>query len=107
MTPHEIIYNVLLSDLDMHHADQLANDILERLAAQGFVAVHASAVIKEDGKVAVSRKLVESVLADAETWVIGHYFADGKVIAALQSKYERDMCDIRLLRAELGETDGE
>ena len=107
MTPHEIIYNVLLRDHDPVEADQGATEILERLAAQTFVVVHASAVIKEDGKVVVSRKLVESVLADAETWVVGHYFADGKLIAALQSKYERDMCDIRLLRAELGETDGE
>ena len=107
MTPHEIIYNVLLSDLDMHHADQLANDILERLAAQGFVAVHVSAVIQQDGKVSVSRRLLESVLADAETWVVGHYFTDGEVHPALMDRYERDMCDIRLLKAEIGETDGE
>lgn len=107
MTPHEVIYNVLLREHDIHHADQLATEILERLAAQTFVVVHADRVIKQEGKVTVSRKLVESVLADAETWVVGHYFADGKVIAALQSKYERDMCDIRLLRAELGEIDGE
>lgn len=107
MTPHEIIYNALLHEHDIHHSDQLADDILERLAAQGFVAVHVSAVIKEDGKVAVSRKLVESVLADAETWVIGHYFTDGEVHPALMDRYERDMCDIRLLKAEIGETDGE
>ena len=107
MTPHDIIYNVLLRDHDVVEADQGATEILERLAAQGFAAVHVSAVIQQDGKVSVSRRLLESVLADAETWVTGHYFTDGEVHPALMDRYERDMCDIRLLRAEIGETDGE
>lgn len=107
MTPHDIIYNVLLRDHDPVEADQGATEILERLAAQTFVVVHADRVIQQDGKVTVSRSLLDSVLADAETWVTGHYFTDGEVHPALMDRYERDMCDIRLLRAELGETEDE
>lgn len=103
MTPHEIIYSLLAHDHDMHYADQLTDEILERIATQGFVVVHASAVVREDGKVTVTRKLLDSVLEDAEAEITGHYFADGKVIAALQSHYERDMADIRALREEIGE----
>ena len=107
MTPHEVIYNALLREHGIHHADQLATEILERLAAQTFVVVHADRVIQQEGKVTVSRSLLDSVLADAESWVVGHYFTDGEVHPVLMDRYERDMCDIRLLRAELGETDGE
>lgn len=58
---------------------------------------------QQAGKVSVTRELVESVLEDAEASVTGHYFADGKVIAALESRYRRDMADILALRAELQE----
>lgn len=50
MTPHDVIYNVLLRDHDIHHADQLATEILERLAAQGFVVVPVEAVISTGGQ---------------------------------------------------------
>lgn len=103
MTPHEIIYNALLREHDIHHADQLTDEILERLAAQGFVAVHASAVIKGDNKVVVSRKLVEDVLVDAEWWVRSNYVVNGEVHPAMVRHFERDMEDIRALRAEIEE----
>lgn len=45
MSPHDIIRSVLERDHDIHEADQGAEEILELLAAQGFVVVHASAVI--------------------------------------------------------------
>ena len=101
MTPHDIIYNVLLRDHDMHEAEQGAEEILGLLASQGYVVVQADRVIQQAGKVTVTRELVESVLDDAEASVIAHYFADGKVIAALESRYARDMADILALRAEL------
>lgn len=103
MTPHDIIYSLLAHDYDLHYADQLTDEILERVAAEGFVVVHVSSVVQQDGKVSVTRRLVDSVLEDAEAAVTGHYFADGKVIAALQSRYERDMADILALRAEIKE----
>lgn len=103
MSAHDVIYDALLRDLDIHHADQLANDILERLAAQGFVAVHVSTVTKEDGKVAVTRKLVEDVLVDAEWWVRSNYVVNGEVHPAMVRHFDRDMADIRALRAEIEE----
>ena len=103
MTPHDIIYSLLAHDHDMHYADQLTDEILARVAADGFVIVQADRVIQQAGKVSVTRELVEGVLEDAEALVTGHYFADGKVIAALESRYRRDMADILALRAELQE----
>lgn len=103
MTPHDIIYGALERNLGIYSAEKLTDENLEQLAAHVYVVVHASAVIQQEGKVNVIRKLVESVLEDAEASVIGHYFADGKVIAALQSRYIRDMADILALRAELKE----
>ena len=100
MTPHETIYDALERRLGMYSAEILVDEILERLAGQGFV-VQADRVIQQAGKVSVTRELVESVLDDAEASVTGHYFADGKVIAALESRYTRDMADILALRAEL------
>lgn len=101
MTPRDAIYNALLRDHDINEADQGAEEILGLLAAQGFVVVQADRVIQQAGKVSVTRELVESVLEDAEASVTGHYFADGKVIAALESRYIRDVADILALRAEL------
>lgn len=103
MTPQDIIYEALLRDHDIHHADQLANEIMERLAAQGFVAVHASAVIQQDGKVTVTRKLVESVLEDAATWVTAEYVINDEIHPADRPRYIRDMADILALRAEIKE----
>jgi hypothetical protein len=107
MSPHDIIYNVLERSVGFNEADKLTTEILERLATQGFVVVHAKAVTQQDGKVTVSRDLVDSVLADAETWVIGHYFTDGEIHPALRHKYIRDMEDIWKLQAEMGVTKGE
>jgi hypothetical protein len=45
MTPHDIIRSVLERVMDIHDAHDAADEILELLAAQGFVVVHASAVI--------------------------------------------------------------
>jgi uncharacterized protein YjaG (DUF416 family) len=103
MTPHDIIRSVLERDHDIHEADQGAEEILELLAAQAFVVVHASAVIQQAGKVSVSRTLVESVLEDATTWVRANYIVRENVHPAMQEKYERDMEDIRALAAELRE----
>lgn len=103
MTPHDVISRVLERVMDINDADEMADEILWRLASHVYVVVHADRVIQQEGKVSVTRKLVESVLEDAEASVTGHYFADGKVIAALQSRYERDMADILALRAELKE----
>lgn len=103
MTAHDIIYNVLLRDHDINEADQGAEEILGLLAAQGFVVVHASAVVREDGKVTVTRKLVEDVLVDAEWWVRSNYVVNGEVHPAMVRHFERDMEDIRALRAEIEE----
>lgn len=103
MTPQDIIYEVLLRDHDIHHADQLANEIMGRLAWQGFVAVHASTVIQQDGKVSVTRRLVENVLEDAEAAMRREYIPGGLLHPAMMRRYERDMADILALRAELKE----
>lgn len=103
MTAHDIIYNVLLRDHDIHHADQLANEIMGRLAWQGFVVVQADRVIQQAGKVSVTRELVESVLEDAETWVKANYIVGDGPHPAMVHKFRRDMADILALRAELQE----
>ena len=103
MTPHDIIRSVLERDHDIHEADQGADEILERLAGQGFV-VQADRVIQQDGKVTVSRKLLESVLEDAETWVNAEYVINDEIYPADRPRYIRDMADILTLRAEIGET---
>ena len=106
MTPHDTIRSVLERDHDIHEADPGADEILERLAAQGFVVVHAKAVIQQDGKVSVTRLLVESVLEDAEALVNAEYVVDGEVHPANRRRYRRDMADILDLRAELqGDSD--
>lgn len=103
MSPHDIIRSVLERVMDIHDAHDAADEILERLAAQAFVVVHASAVIQQAGKVSVTRKLVESALEDATTWVRANYVVSDGVHPAMQQKYERDMEDIRALAAELRE----
>ncbi|CAB4141883.1 hypothetical protein UFOVP421_8 [uncultured Caudovirales phage] len=103
MTPHNIIRRVLERGHDFIEADQGAQEILERLAAQGFVVVHAKAVIQQDGKVSVTRLLVESVLEDAATWVKANYIVGDGPHPAMAHKFRRDMADILALRAELQE----
>lgn len=104
MTPHDIIYDVLLRDHDIHHADQLTDEILARIAADGFVVVHAKAVIQQDGKVTVTRTLLESVLEDAEKLVASEYFlSNGDIHPSERRRYLRDMEDIWKLKAELRE----
>ena len=100
----DAIYNALLGDLDIHHAGQLTDEIFARIAAEGFVVVHVSAVIQQDGKVTVTRKLLESVLEDAETWVNAEYVINDEIYPADRPRYIRDMADILTLRAEIGET---
>lgn len=110
MTPHDIIYNVLERSVGFNEADKLTTEILERLAMQGFVAVHARAVTQQDGKVTVSRELVESVLDDAEAYVRIDYHTHGDirdVHPALRHKYLRDMEDIWKLWAEVRGTSNE
>lgn len=89
--------NRLAAELGKAH-----RDIIPWIEKAGAVAA-----VKQEGKVTVSRELVESVLADAESWVIGHYFTNGEIHPALQRKYLRDMDDIWKLKAEMGETKGE
>lgn len=103
MTPHDIIYSLLAHDHDLHYADQLTDEILERVAAEGFVVVHVSSVVQQDGKVSVTRKLLESVLEDAEASVQWEHVVNGEVHPALRSRYDRDMADILALRAEIKE----
>lgn len=50
MIAHDIIRSVLERVMDMHDADEMANEILERLAAQGFVVVPVEAVIRMEGQ---------------------------------------------------------
>jgi hypothetical protein len=107
MSPYTIICNLLERSVGFNEADKLATEAFERLAAQGFVVVHAKAVIQQHGKVTVSRELVESVLADAMTLITNEYSTNGKIHPALRHKYLRDMDDIWKLRAELGETNNE
>lgn len=103
MTPHDIICRVLWRDHDIYEADQDAEEILERFAAQGFVVVRADRVIQQAGKVSVTRELVESVLEDAEALVNAEYVVAGEVHPANRRRYRRDMADILALRAELQE----
>lgn len=103
MSPHEIIRSVLERDHDIHEADQGAEEILELLAAQAFVVVHADRVIQQAGKVSVSRTLVESVLNNAATWVGANYIIGDGMPPEMKDKYQRDMQHIRALAAELRE----
>jgi hypothetical protein len=64
----------------------------------------AVAPTQEVGKVTVSRELVESVLADAESLVANQYITNGEIHPALYGRYLRDMDDIWKLMAEMGET---
>jgi len=89
--------NRLAAELGKAH-----RDIIPWIEKAGAVAA-----TQEAGKVTVSRELVESVLADAESWVIGHYFTNGEIHPALQGKYLRDMDDIWKLKAEIGGTKSE
>lgn len=107
MSPHTIICNVLERIVGFNEADELTTEVFERLAAQGFVVVHAKTVIQQDGKVTVSRDLVESVLEDARLLIDAEYVVNGEIHPALRGKYLRDMNDIWKLRAEMGETKGE
>lgn len=103
MTPHDIIYSLLAHDHDLHYADQLTDEILERVAAEGFVVVHVSSVVQQDGKISVTRRLVENVLEDAEAGMRREYVENGAIHPAMIGRYERDMADILALRAELKE----
>lgn len=103
MTPHDVIYGVLERRLGIHEAEKLAYEILERIAAQDLVVVHADRVIQQAGKVSVSRKLVESVLEEAEAAMRREYLPGGLLHPAMMRRYERDMADILALRAELKE----
>ena len=105
MTPHDIIYDALERRLGMYSAEILVDEILERLAGQGFV-VQADRVIQQAGKVSVTRELVESVLEDAETLVTREYVINDEIYPADRDHYVRDMADIVALRAELqGDSD--
>lgn len=106
MTPHDIIYDALERRLGMYSAEILVDEILERLAGQGFVVVQADRVIQQAGKVSVTRELVESVLEDAETLVTREYVINDEIYPADRDHYVRDMADIVALRAELqGDSD--
>jgi len=110
MSPYTIICNMLERSVGFNEADKLATEAFERLAAQGFVVVHAKAVIQQHGKVTVSRELVESVLDDAEAYVRIDYHTQGDirdVHPALRHKYLRDMEDIWKLWAEVRGTNNE
>jgi len=107
MSPHDIIYDVLERIVGFNEADKLTTEALERLAAQGFVVVHAKAVIQQDGKVTVSRELVESVLEDAEAFVASEYVINGEIHRSERRRYLRDMDDIWKLKAEMRESKGE
>lgn len=50
MTPHDIIRSALERVMDIHHADEMAEEILARIAAQGFVVVPVEAVIRMEGQ---------------------------------------------------------
>lgn len=105
MTPNEIIYGALERNLGIYSAEKLATEILEQIAAQGFVVVQADRVIQQAGKVSVTRELVESVLEDAETWVKANYVVGDGPHPAMVHKFRRDLADIIALRAELGGVD--
>jgi hypothetical protein len=68
---------------------------------------HAAALRQQDGKVTVSRELVESVLEDAEAFVASEYVINGEVHRSERRRYFRDMDDIWKLKAELREVKGE
>ncbi len=67
----------------------------------------AAALRQQDGKVTVSRKLVESVLEDAEAFVASEYVINGEIHRSERRRYLRDMDDIWKLKAELREVKGE
>lgn len=50
MTPHDTIRSVLERVMDMHDAEEMAEEILERIAALGFVVVPVEAVIRMEGQ---------------------------------------------------------
>lgn len=105
MSAHDIIVDVLTSSV-IHteaDADSVAYAILEQLATRCFIVVQADRVIQQEGKVSVTRLLVESVLEDAETWVKANYIVGDGPHPAMAHKFRRDMADILALRAELQE----
>jgi len=67
----------------------------------------AAALRQQDGKVTVSRELVESVLEDAEALVASEYVINGEIHRSERRRYIRDMDDIWKLRAEMRESKGE
>jgi hypothetical protein len=70
----------------------------------------AVAAAQEEGKVTVSRELVESVLADAEAYVNVDYHTQGNILdvhPVLRQRYLRDMEDIWKLKTEIGGTKSE
>jgi uncharacterized protein YjaG (DUF416 family) len=67
----------------------------------------AAALRQQDGKVTVSRDLVESVLEDAEAWVTSEYVINGEIHRSERRRYLRDIEDIWKLKAELRAIDGE
>ena len=50
MTPHDIIRSVLERVMDMHDADEMSEEILAPVAAQGCVVVPVEAVIRVEGQ---------------------------------------------------------
>ena len=86
--------NRLAAELGKAH-----RDIIPWIEKAGAVAA-----TQEAGKVTVSRELVESVLADAESLVANQYITNGEIHPALHGRYLRDMDDIWKLMAEMGET---
>jgi hypothetical protein len=66
----------------------------------------AVAATQEEGKVTVSRELLDSVLDDNEAYVKSNYHTQGNILdvhPVLRQRYLRDMEDIWKLRIEMGE----
>lgn len=86
-------------ELAQSERDRLAGELAR--AQRDIVAWMERAAVRE-GTVTVSRRLVESVLEDAEWWVRDAYVVDGEVHPVMADRHERDMADILALRAEIG-----
>jgi hypothetical protein len=87
--------NRLAAELGKAH-----RDIIPWIEKAGAVAA-----TQEEGKVTVSRELVESVLTDAEAYVNVDYHTQGNILdvhPVLRQRYLRDMEDIWKLKTEIG-----
>jgi hypothetical protein len=88
--------NRLAADLGKAH-----RDIIPWIEKAGAVAA-----TQEEGKVTVSRELLDSVLDDNEAYVKSNYHTQGNILdvhPVLRQRYLRDMEDIWKLRIEMGE----